>query len=219
MSQHNLMPEPPPMPPAKPAGPTKLHAKEDQLAQASAMLAARLFDHKSMNEVAAQFGVVRSTVSKRLRLARKEGIPEQARTIFIREALPAAMAVVLDSLKSPDERIRLSAAKMIIDGLEAMKLPEDEQAARKAGARDDDTYEVWREKIRITRTAIDRARHPGGQFAGNIIDIAPVEAAGEASDTPGDLPEPPEVQVREGQSERSGHAAEEDSARDGERGS
>lgn len=164
------------------AGVPHLTQKSEQLAQATQMLAMRLFEGKTVQAIADEMGVDRVTVSRRLRLARKEGVPEEARTIFIREMLPAAMAVVMESLKSTDEKIRNASAWKLINGLEAMKLPEDEREARKAGAGDDDTYEVWRERVKITRASVERAAVPIRR-ENPVIDIpSPVQAADPADD-------------------------------------
>lgn len=183
MSQPSSSPEPPPIPPSPQTGVPLLRAKEDQLAQATAMLTARLFDHKTTEEVAAENQVSRSTVQRRLRLARREGVPEEARNILIREALPAALAVVMQALRSTDERIRTASAWKLIDGLEAMKVPEDEAAARKLGANDNDSYEVWRERIKVTRAAVARAD---------------IQTAGPSPDAPADPDQPAPLSLREG---------------------
>lgn len=158
MSPEPNLPEPPPLPARKRSGPsTALVAKEEQLAQAASMMAGRLWGHKSITQVANDHGVSKATAERRLRLARREGIPEMARNILIRDALPAALAVVLDSLKSSDEAIRTKSAWKLLDGLEAMKLPEEERAAKKLGVAEEDSYEIWRERVKVTRGAVERA--------------------------------------------------------------
>ena len=178
----------------------KLREKEEALAQAARMMSMRLFEHKTVAEIAKEYGMERATESRRLKLARENGVPEEARTIFIREMLPAAMAVVLDTLKSTDEKLRMSAAKMVIEGLDAMKPPEDEQAARKAGAGDNDEYEVWRERIKITRKSISGSERAA---TGAIIDATPVQTADSACDVSPDRAEPPAVSLREGPADGS----------------
>lgn len=194
------------MPPARQSGIPKLTCKEDQLAQAASMMAARIFEHKTVEEIASDAGVARATVQRRLRLARREGIPEEVRTVFIRDALPAAMAVILDSLKSPNEKARLSAAFKIIDGLEAMKLPEEERAAKKAGAGEDDSYEIWRERIKVTRGAIERASGSIREVD-TIIDAVSSPAAESPSparpDEEADRLLPAPISLRQGPSDRS----------------
>lgn len=153
--------------------------REERLVQAADIMTRRLFQHQTVQDIADDMGMSTVTVSRRLALARKEGIPQEARTIFIKEMLPAAMAVVLDTLKSPDEKLRLSAAKMIIDGLEAMRDPDDRGSSTpstKPG--DGDSYEVWRERIKVTKRAVDSARRPAS--AGLVIDASPI-APGDAS--------------------------------------
>lgn len=187
-------------------GVPKQAAKEDRLAQATVMLQRRLFEHRTCQEIADEFGVSRETVSRRLQLARREGVPEEARTIFIREMLPAAMAVVLETLKDPDKHLRFKAAKMVVDGLNAMDGSEDEKEARKTGASEGDTYEVWREKIRVTKRAVDAAGArisgsdgaKGGGSEGAVIDITPeVSSADPEGDETAGRAEPAEVSLRE----------------------
>lgn len=209
-------------------GKPKIRGVELQLAQATAMMSRRLFDHKTVEEIAEEFGVERSTVHRRLKLAKKVGVPEEARNIFINDFLPAAMAVVQEGLKSDNEKIRTGLAWKLIDGLKALDPPEDETLARKMGAGDGDDFEVWRERIKVTRNKIVDA---GQQVAGarradpapvpEVIDITPV--AVEASPAPGDAPEgggqPEAVPLREGESDGPAHPAAQDSEGAGEGGS
>ena len=114
-----------------------------------------------------------------------------ARNILIREALPAALAVVLDSLKSTDEALRTKSAWKLIDGLEAMKLPEEDRAAKKMGVGEEDSYEIWRERIKVTKGAIERA-------GDTLRRVDPVGAAGRAAALPagspqGDAPDSPDI--------------------------
>ena len=214
MSRDPNLPEPPPMPPTPPPGSsTRQNVKEDQLAQAASMLASRLFESKSLVRVAHDHGVSRSTAQRRLRLARREGVPEMARNILIREALPAAMAVVLDSLRSSDEAIRTKSAWKLIDGLEAMKLPEEDRALKKAGIGEDDSYEIWREKIRVTKNSIDRA---GGSLreAIGVIDTVPVETGAAKADAPDRRTESQTVSFRPGNPIGSPDETAQDSADD-----
>ena len=216
MSPRPKLPEPPPMPPAKqPGSPTRLNIKEDQLAQAASILASRLFEFKSLPQVASDHGVSRSTAQRRLRLARREGVPEMARNILIREALPAALAVVLDSLKSTDEALRTKSAWKLIDGLEAMKLPEEDRAAKKMGVSEDDSYEIWRERIKVTKGAIERA----GDTLRRVDPVgAGARGAIEASSSQADAPDSPDiieaVSFRPGPPDGPADEAEEDSPGD-----
>lgn len=148
---------------------SRLTDKSERLAQATEMLARRLFQHKTVQEIADEFGMERATVSRRLALARREGVPEEVRNIMIREGLPAAMAVVLEALKSPDEALRNKTAWKMLDGLKALEIPDEEKDARKLGGSDGDSYEVWRERIKVTKRAVDSAR-------GDIIDATRIEA-------------------------------------------
>ena len=215
MSPRPKLPEPPPMPPAKqPGSPTRLNIKEDQLAQAASILASRLFEFKSLPQVASDHGVSRSTAQRRLRLARREGVPEMARNILIREALPAALAVVLDSLKSTDEALRTKSAWKLIDGLEAMKLPEEDRAAKKLGVADEDSYEIWRERVKVTRGAIERA----GDTLRRVDPVgAGARAAIEAGRPQDDAPDSPDIieaiPLRPGPADGPADEAEEDSPR------
>lgn len=139
-------------------------SKSEQLAQATAMYQRRLFDpNASINNLAEEFGLCKETVTARLALARKDGVPDQAREVFIQEMLPAAMAVLMEALRDGDRKV----AVKVIELLKAAELPED---AKPALDTDADSLEVWRERIKIVRK-------PNEQTANTSRDV---QAAGDS---------------------------------------
>lgn len=123
--------------------------KAEQLAQATAMMHRRLFDPAaSIGKLADDFGLDRATVTRRLALARTDGVPDEARQIFIREMLPASMAVLQEVLAGDDKKLAFQAAKLIIEGLKAIELPE----ADKPAAQEEETLELFRERIKVVRS-------------------------------------------------------------------
>lgn len=159
-------------------------AHVDQVAQAALLYQHRLFGDKTIATLSDEFGIPERTVRRRLALAREDGIPEEVREIFIQEMLPSAMAVVQQAMRSDDEKLRLSAAKMVIEGLDAMKLPTPPDGMRpgQAGS-DDESMEVWRERIKIVKRSASAC----------VIDALP--AADAPVDEAADPAAPPPVPI------------------------
>lgn len=124
--------------------------REEQHAQAQLMVVKRIFgeDNTSVAGLSKEFDVSEATVQKRLTLARQTKIPDQVREYFIKEMLPASMAVVQEALAGDDLKLALQAAKMVIEGLEAMKAPQQQMEVTS-----DDSLEVWRERIKVTKSS------------------------------------------------------------------
>jgi hypothetical protein len=142
--------------------------KAEQMAQATAMMHRRLFDPSaSISKLADDFGLEPATVSRRLALARTDGVPDEARQIFIREMLPASMAVLQEVLSGDDRKLAFQAAKLIIEGLKAIELPE----ADKPAAQEEETLELFRERIKVIRSG--RTSPPSSEGA---IDASIVQA-------------------------------------------
>lgn len=153
-------------------------SKADQLAQATAMYHRRLFGDGTIAKLAEDFNLHPTTVNKRLRLARTDGVPAEAREAFISDMLPAAMAVVREAMgQVEDRKLALAAAKMVIEGLEAMKV----SAAAADSNQQEESLEIYRERIQIIRTG--RQADSAGDRAdlGTIIDASPIPAADSTS--------------------------------------
>lgn len=111
---------------------------------ATAVMVRRL-NGESVQDIADSLGVHRSTVHERIKEARRDGVPSAARAIFISDMLPSAMAVIEEALAGTDMKLALSAAKMVIDGLDAIKPP---AGASGAG---EETFELFRERFVVRR--------------------------------------------------------------------
>lgn len=126
--------------------------KSEQLAQATAIMHRRLFDPKAtMDQLSEEFGLCKETVRSRLALARDDGVPAQAREIFINDMLPLAMVVLQEALLGEDKKLAVTVALKINEGLKAMELPKDDKPADGAG--DGDSFEIFRERIKVVRAA------------------------------------------------------------------
>jgi hypothetical protein len=124
-------------------------SRSEQLAQAEALWQRRLFG-ASVPELAEEFGLSENTVSRRLKLAEGSGVPAHAREILIREGLPLAFAVAMETMRQQEDRkLAFAAAKMFIEGLEVMKTP---AGSGDGSAGDGESYELYRERIRVVRT-------------------------------------------------------------------
>lgn len=136
--------------------------KPEQRLQAVALLQRRMFDpsRPTIAQLAKELGLNRHTVADRLKLAREDGVPDEARLIVIRDMLPAAMAVVQEALTSTDMKVAMQAAKLVLDGLEAIQVPKLDSPERALGAFKEETLEVWRERIRVVRKPTDPAAAP-----------------------------------------------------------
>lgn len=122
-----------------------LHPAE-QRAQASLMMMQRLCNNTTTSQIGDEFGVTPRTVTRRLALARADGVPDAARQIFIDEMLPESMVVLQEALRGDDAKLAVQVALKVVDGLKAMELP----AAASAVA--DESLEIWRERIKLTRS-------------------------------------------------------------------
>lgn len=181
--------------------------KADQHAQASAMMLRRLFDRASVQELAQEFGLEQATITRRLALARTDGVPDEARQIFIREMLPSAMAVVQEVMAGEDRKLAFQAAKLVLDGLEAMKTAPAAHGAL-GGPGDDDVYEIWREKVKITKrtdsAAVTHPRPPGSSRPEHaVIDGVCVSTSDSACPSAEDRAHADTLPLREGASDRS----------------
>ncbi len=127
--------------------------REEQLTQSQLMVMQRVFgeENTTTKELAEQYNLAPKTVSGRMALAKQSKVPEKVREYFITELLPKSMAVVSEALACDDLKLALQAAKMVIEGLEAMKDP-NEQTIQVS---EDDSLEIWREKLKITKGTID----------------------------------------------------------------
>lgn len=151
-------------------------SKAEQLAQATALMHRRLFDpNASIGNLAEEFGLAKETITSRLALARKDGVPDQAREIFIQEMLPMSMAVLMEALRGEDKKLAATIALKIVDGLKAMELPDEPKP--EAGS-DGDSFEIFRERIRVVR-ASDKAEVQAGspEAAGSTIEVTPLPFA------------------------------------------
>lgn len=112
---------------------------------AATQVMVRRLKGESVQDIADSLGVHRSTVHERIKEARRDGVPSAARAIFISDMLPSAMAVIEEALAGTDMKLALSAAKMVIDGLDAIKPP---AGASGAG---EETFELFRERFVVRR--------------------------------------------------------------------
>lgn len=146
----------------------------------------RLFG-AGISELAEEFGVSVDTVERRLRMAKDAGVPAHAREIVIRDMLPLAFAVAMDTMRQTDDRkLAFAAAKMVFEGLKVMDSP---AGSGEGGNGDTDSYEVWRERIRVVRTERpgDSVQPAGGA---SVIDASPVPAGDSGETPPGSVPAP-----------------------------
>lgn len=160
-------------------------------AQASAMMMRRLFGgHDATIEgLAKEFDLNKATVTKRLALARADGVPDQAREVFIQEMLPASMAVVQEVLAGDDRKLAFAAAKMVIEGLEAMRAESSGTGSSERGF--EESFELWRAKF--TRHRVDQPSAPASTPADGGSDViealplpesAPIGPTSEAAEDP-----------------------------------
>lgn len=154
--------------------------RRDQLAQASAMMMERLFSGASLQTLQDKFGVSEGTVKRRLEMARQDGVPDEARRVFIQEMLPTAMAVVQEALLSEDEKIRTQAAWKVIDGLRAMELIGHADGPPAQG---EESLEFWR--ARFTRPAPLAPSNPASdaEGRGDVVEGAVVRTQDSRSES------------------------------------
>lgn len=149
--------------PSRDRGKPKL-SKVEKRAQATLMMMERLFGgpDATLARIGEKYHMDPRTVQRRLRQARTDGVPEQARDIFIREMLPQSMAVLQDALTGDDLRLATMVALKVVEGLKAMEAPPPELAE---GV--EETLEVWKQ----TRVTLRRSAPPeGASPEGDIID-------------------------------------------------
>lgn len=147
----------------------------DARAQATLMMMRRLLGDGNLQDLSQDFGLAQRTVSDRLSKARLDGVPDAAREVFIRELLPASMAVLKEAVDGDDIRLAVQVALKIVDGLKVMEPP--------SGASPDDgtEFEVWRERIHLKRggqTGPETGPLPAGILTAEIL---PPDADGRPS--------------------------------------
>ena len=147
----------------------------ERRAQASAMMMRRLFGGReaSIEGLAKEFDLNKATVTKRLALARNDGVPDEAREVFIREMLPASMAVIQEVLTGDDRKLAFAAAKMVIEGLEAMRAEPTGAGSGDPGVQE--SFELWRAKF--TRHRVDQPSAPAetpADGSGDVIEALPL---------------------------------------------
>lgn len=103
----------------------------------------RLYGGKTNKEMEAETGLSQPVVSNRLKAAKELGVPEVAREIFIKEFLPASMAVLQEALHSSNLKIATQVALQVVKGLEIMEDP----AAKPEAFGEPESLEVWRAKF------------------------------------------------------------------------
>lgn len=139
----------------------KLSAVEKR-AQATLMMMERLFGGPSgtLKALGEKYHMDPRTVQRRLALARQDGVPDEAREVFIREMLPQSMAVLQEALTGTDLRLAVTVALKIVDGLKAMDAP----AAAAVATGMEETLESWKAELTVRRTrAATDDPHPGGR--------------------------------------------------------
>lgn len=136
----------------------------------------------TVKELAAKNNLSPETVEDKLIKARKLGIPEIAREIFIREFLPASMAVLQEALHGSNLKLATTVALKVVAGLDIM---EDPAKAEAAAAMEPESLEAWR--VRFTKKAptvegmVVRQLPPASDDIENIGDLS--VSAGRASRT------------------------------------
>lgn len=130
---------------APPKGRRSAQTDPDARRLAATQVMVRRLNGESVQDIADSLGVHRSTVHERIKEARRDGVPSVARAIFISDMLPSAMAVIEEALAGTDMKLALSAAKMVIDGLDAIKPPPGSTGAG------EETFELFRERFIVRR--------------------------------------------------------------------
>lgn len=107
------------------------------------MMMRRLYGNKTTKQLAAEAGLDTSNVDRRLEIAKELGVPEIARDIFLKEFLPASMAVLQEALHGEDLKLAATVAMKVVAGLEIMKDP-TKQAPMQV---EPESLEIWRAKF------------------------------------------------------------------------
>lgn len=107
------------------------------------MMLARLYQGTSTKELAAKAGMSGDAVNDRLNIAKSIGVPEVAREIFIKEFLPASMAVLQEALVGEDLKLAVQVALKVVAGLEVMENPDKQSSP----VGEPESLEAWRVKF------------------------------------------------------------------------
>lgn len=132
--------------------------KSEARAQAALMMVERLKGNGSVKRLAEHFGVAPRTVNNRLALARQDGVPDQAREIFIDSLLPESMAVLQEALQGEDLKLAVQVASKIVDGLKILEGPKEDSPATVAGATE--TLELFRARLTRKKTEENESASP-----------------------------------------------------------
>lgn len=107
------------------------------------MMLARLYQGTSTKELAEKAGMSGDAINDRLNVAKSIGVPEVAREIFIKEFLPASMAVLQEALVGEDLKLAVQVALKVVAGLEVMEDPVKKDHSQM----EPESLEAWRVKF------------------------------------------------------------------------
>jgi hypothetical protein len=110
----------------------------------------RLYGGVPSKQLAAEAGIGVSSVDARLAKAREMGVPEIARDIFLKEFLPASMAVLQEALYGKDLKLATQVALKVVAGLEVMEDP----AKAEIKQAEPESLEIWRAKF-VKKPAVE----------------------------------------------------------------
>lgn len=117
--------------------------KNDMRMEGINMMLKRLYNNTPIKQLAAEADMGESAVRDRLTIAKEIGVPEVAREIFIKEFLPASMAVLQEALVGEDLKLAVQVALKVVAGLEVMDDPKKSEIKQM----EPESLEVWRAKF------------------------------------------------------------------------
>lgn len=118
----------------------------------------RLSGDASLAKLGEEFNLDPRTVQRRLSLARDLGVLAEARKVFVSEMLPQSMAVLQEALDGDDLRLATMVALKVVEGLRAIEGGTATPSSAAAGV--EETFERFRERIIVKRTATDVKADP-----------------------------------------------------------
>lgn len=121
----------------------KKTAKTDARLQGINLMMKRLFAGKTNQQLQDETGLTPAQLANRMAHARKDGVEQIARDMFITEFLPEAMVVLQEALRGENLKLATQVALKVVAGLEIMEDP----IKKEQSAMEPESLEAWRVKF------------------------------------------------------------------------